>query len=36
VFPLIVDASDEAAARIYRHHGFQAFSGEAARLFRRR
>jgi hypothetical protein len=33
VFALIVDARDEAAARFYRHHGFQAFSGKAARLF---
>jgi GNAT superfamily N-acetyltransferase len=33
VFALIVDAKDEAAARFYRHHGFQAFSGRAARLF---
>jgi hypothetical protein len=29
---LIVE-EDEAAARFYRHHGFQAFSGSAARLF---
>jgi len=33
VFALIVDAKDEAAARFYRHHGFEAFSGRAARLF---
>jgi ribosomal protein S18 acetylase RimI-like enzyme len=33
VFALIVDAKDDAAARFYRHHGFQAFSGRAARLF---
>jgi GNAT superfamily N-acetyltransferase len=33
VFALIVDAKDEAAAQFYRHHGFQAFSGRAARLF---
>jgi hypothetical protein len=33
VFALVVDAKDEAAARFYRHHGFQAFSGAAARLF---
>jgi hypothetical protein len=33
VFALVVDAKDEAAARFYRHHGFEAFSGRAARLF---
>jgi hypothetical protein len=33
VFALMVDAKDDAAARFYRHHGFQAFSGRAARLF---
>jgi hypothetical protein len=33
VFALIVDVKDDAAARFYRHHGFQAFSGKAARLF---
>jgi GNAT superfamily N-acetyltransferase len=33
VFALVVDAKNEAAARFYRHHGFQAFSGKAARLF---
>jgi ribosomal protein S18 acetylase RimI-like enzyme len=33
VYALIVDAKDEAAARFYRHHGFQAFSGRTARLF---
>jgi GNAT superfamily N-acetyltransferase len=33
VYALIVDAKDEAAARFYRHHGFQAFSNSAARLF---
>jgi hypothetical protein len=33
VFALVVDARDAAAARFYRHHGFQAFSGSAARLF---
>jgi hypothetical protein len=33
VFALVVDAIDEAAARFYRHHGFEAFSGRAARLF---
>jgi hypothetical protein len=33
VFTLFVDARDKAAARFYRHHGFQAFSGRAARLF---
>ncbi|HEV7602389.1 MAG TPA: GNAT family N-acetyltransferase [Bradyrhizobium sp.] len=33
VFALLVDAKDEAAARFYRHHGFQAFSDRAARLF---
>jgi ribosomal protein S18 acetylase RimI-like enzyme len=33
VFALVVDAKDEAAARFYRHHGFQAFSGSHARLF---
>jgi ribosomal protein S18 acetylase RimI-like enzyme len=31
VFALVVDAKDEAAARFYRHHGFEAFSGRAAR-----
>jgi hypothetical protein len=29
----VVDAKDEAAARFYRHHGFEAFSGRASRLF---
>jgi hypothetical protein len=29
VFALVVDAKDEAAARFYRHHGFEAFSGRA-------
>ena len=33
VFALIVDAKDEAAARFYRHHGFEAFSKKAARMF---
>jgi ribosomal protein S18 acetylase RimI-like enzyme len=33
VFALVVDAMDEAAARFYRHHGFQEFSGRAGRLF---
>jgi GNAT superfamily N-acetyltransferase len=33
VFALIVDAKDEAAAQFYRHHGFEAFSGRAKRLF---
>jgi ribosomal protein S18 acetylase RimI-like enzyme len=33
VFALLVDAKDEAAARFYRHHGFQEFSGRAARMF---
>jgi ribosomal protein S18 acetylase RimI-like enzyme len=33
VFALVVDAKDEAAARFYRHHGFQEFSGRALRLF---
>jgi ribosomal protein S18 acetylase RimI-like enzyme len=33
VFALVVDAKDEAAARFYRHHGFEAFSGRAARMF---
>jgi GNAT superfamily N-acetyltransferase len=33
VFALLVDAKDEAAARFYRHHGFEAFSGRRARLF---
>lgn len=33
VFALLVDAKDEAAARFYRHHGFEAFSGRAKRLF---
>jgi ribosomal protein S18 acetylase RimI-like enzyme len=33
VFALVVDAIDEAAARFYRHHGFQEFSGRALRLF---
>jgi ribosomal protein S18 acetylase RimI-like enzyme len=33
VFALVADAKDEAAARFYRHHGFQAFSGRAGRLF---
>jgi hypothetical protein len=28
-----VDRVGEAAARFYRHHGFQAFSGGAERLF---
>jgi hypothetical protein len=30
VFALVVDAKDEAAARFYRHYGFEAFSGRAA------
>jgi ribosomal protein S18 acetylase RimI-like enzyme len=33
VFALVVYAKDEAAARFYRHHGFEAFSGRAGRLF---
>jgi hypothetical protein len=33
VFALVVDAKDEAAARFYRHHGFQEFSGRAGRMF---
>jgi ribosomal protein S18 acetylase RimI-like enzyme len=33
VFALVVDAKDKAAARFYRHHGFEAFSGRAARMF---
>jgi hypothetical protein len=33
VFALVVDAMDEAAARFYRHYGFEAFSGRTARLF---
>jgi ribosomal protein S18 acetylase RimI-like enzyme len=33
VFALVVDAKDEAAARFYRHHGFEAFSGRAGRMF---
>jgi ribosomal protein S18 acetylase RimI-like enzyme len=33
VFALLVDAKDEAAARFYRHHGFEAFSDRAARMF---
>jgi GNAT superfamily N-acetyltransferase len=33
VFALLVDAKDDAAARFYLHHGFQAFSGRAARMF---
>jgi GNAT superfamily N-acetyltransferase len=33
VFALLVDAKDEAAARFYRHHGFEAFSGRAGRMF---
>jgi ribosomal protein S18 acetylase RimI-like enzyme len=33
VFVLVVDAKDEAAARFYRHHGFEAFSGRARRMF---
>jgi ribosomal protein S18 acetylase RimI-like enzyme len=33
VFALVVDAKDEAAARFYRHHGFEAFSGRRARMF---
>jgi hypothetical protein len=33
VFALVVDAKDEAAARFYRHHAFEAFSGRAARMF---
>jgi GNAT superfamily N-acetyltransferase len=33
VFALVVDAKDEAVARFYRHHGFQAFSEKAARMF---
>jgi GNAT superfamily N-acetyltransferase len=33
VFALLVNAKDEAAARFYRHHGFEAFSGRAARMF---
>jgi hypothetical protein len=30
VFALVADAKDEAAARFFRHHGFEAFSGRAA------
>ena len=33
VVALVVDAKDGAAARFYRHHGFEAFSGRAGRLF---
>jgi hypothetical protein len=33
VFALLVDAKDEAAARFYRHHGFEAFAGRAKRPF---
>jgi GNAT superfamily N-acetyltransferase len=33
VFALLVDAKDEAAARFYRYHGFEAFSGTPARMF---
>jgi GNAT superfamily N-acetyltransferase len=33
VFALLVDAKDEAAARFYRHHGFEEFSGKRARMF---
>jgi ribosomal protein S18 acetylase RimI-like enzyme len=33
VFALVVDARDEAAGGFYRHHGFEAFSGRAARMF---
>jgi ribosomal protein S18 acetylase RimI-like enzyme len=33
VFALVVDAKDEAAARFYRHHGFQTFWDRATRLF---
>jgi GNAT superfamily N-acetyltransferase len=33
VFALVADAMDETAARFYRHHGFEEFSGRALRLF---
>jgi GNAT superfamily N-acetyltransferase len=33
VFALLVDAKDEAVARFYRHHGFEAFPGRSARMF---
>jgi hypothetical protein len=33
VFALIFDARDEAAARFYRHHGVQAFSGRRRGCF---
>ena len=33
VFALVADAKDEAAARFYRRHGFEAFSGRAGRMF---
>jgi hypothetical protein len=33
VFALVVDAKDEAAARFYKHHEFEVFSGRGTRLF---
>src|SRR3954468_8262098 len=33
VFALLVDAKEDAAARFYRHFGFEAFAGRAARMF---
>jgi hypothetical protein len=30
---MVVDAKDEAAARFYRHHGFEGFSGRVSRMF---
>ena len=33
VLALVVDAEHEAAARFYRHHGFEAFPGRAGRMF---
>jgi hypothetical protein len=33
VFAFLVDAKDEAAARFYRLHGFEVFSGKAGRMF---
>lgn len=32
VFALVVDAKDDAAAKFYSHHGFEAFGGQARQL----
>lgn len=33
VFALLVDAKDKVAVRLWRHYGFESFSGRAARMF---